>query len=294
MKGDESWVWIDGQIVPGTSAQVSVFDRGFLYGDSIYETMRSRERKITFLDQHLERLVSSAEGIGLDLPQGPVEVEGILQQVVDAAPKASEAAVRLMVSRGMGPPGLDFSGCLPHLVVIGKPLSPGRHPAATDGVDIIGTSVRRNPKGALDPAIKSGNFLNNIQAYREVKEAGAFEGVMLTISGDVAEATTSNIFWLRDGTVFTPQAEGILAGVTRATVLSLLRESGTPVEEGAFSWDHLRGAKEIFLTSTLKGILPVRTIDGAPLSSARNDSMTRTVETRYEERALSSSDSQES
>ena len=294
MKGDESWVWIDDQIVPGNNAQVSVFDRGFLYGDSIYETMRSRGRKITFLDRHLERLASSAEGIGLDLPRESGEIAGILQQVVDAAPAGQDAAVRLMVSRGKGPPGLDFEGCQPHLVIIAKPLSPGLHPAAADGIDIIGTTVRRNPKGALDPAIKSGNFLNNIQAYREVQEAGAFEGVMLTISGDVAEATTSNIFWVRAGTVFTPRSEGILAGVTRATVLELLEASGTPFEVGAFSFDHLMAAEEIFLTSTLKGVLPVKTIDGVTLSSPDRGSMTRTVEIGYEERALHSTVSGES
>ena len=286
MKGADSWVWFDGGIVPSEAALVSVFDRGFLYGDSIYETMRSRGRRISFLEQHLDRLAASAAGIGLDLPADRDRLTTILNQTVDASPAAREAALRLTISRGEGPLGLDFSGCVPRVVVIGHSIPPGRNPAAVDGVDVIGTTVQRNPKGALDPGIKSGNFLNNIQAYREVQAAGAYEGVMLTIAGDVAEATTSNIFWIRDGTVFTPESGGILSGVTRATVISLLEKSATPCHQGAFSWDHLKGAEEVFLTSTLRGVLPVRTLDGCPLGSHQEGSLTRTIEARFEERAL--------
>ncbi len=276
------WIWIDGEIRPAAEAQVGVLDHGFLYGDSIYETLRTYHGRIFAEEEHYERLEKSAHAIGLHLPADRGQLRRILQEVAAARPAASEAGLRLIVTRGVGPLGLDFSACQPAVIVIGWPLPQGEHPDAEAGVSLVITSVRRNPPSALDPQIKSGNFLNNILAHREARKRGAFEGVLLTLQGAIAECTTANIFWFRDGIVHTPSDEGILLGVTRARVLKLLERAAMEFQIGSFPADDLRAAEEIFITSTLKGVLPVVSLDGKKLGDGSPGPRTRKMMELYQ------------
>ena len=233
---DRFWVWIDGAIHAPGDARIGVFDHGFLYGDSIYETFRSYDGRIFGVDVHLERLSSSAAALRLTLPWGPAELKQILTDMVAEAPDAKDAGLRLVVTRGAGPLGLDPALCQrPRLVIFGWPLDPGPHPRSTQGVDVVVTSVRRNPPAALDPHIKSGNFLNNILAFQEAHERGAFEGILLSIEGAVTEGTTSNVFWMRDGEVPKPQHAAHPRTVARIDVVERgveLAREGTPPPVG--------------------------------------------------------------
>lgn len=277
------WVWIDGAIHAPGDARIEVFDHGFLYGDSIYETFRGYDGRIFGVDEHLERLASSAAAIRLTLPWGPAELKQILAEVVAAAPNGKDAGLRLVVTRGAGPLGLDPALCRrPRLVIFGWPLDPGPHPRSSEGVDVVVTSVRRNPPAALDPHIKSGNFLNNILAFQEAHERGAFEGILLSMEDAVTEGTTSNVFWMRDGEVHTSTEVGILLGVTRLTVLAILGQLGIPCQEGRYPAEDLQNADEAFITSTLKGVLPVARIDERELPRGAPGPLTKRIFDAYE------------
>ncbi|MCA8962992.1 MAG: aminotransferase class IV, partial [Planctomycetes bacterium] len=213
----QPWIWQDGAITDPGSATIPVTDHGFLYGDSVYETIRTYGARPFALGSHLDRLDRSAAAIGLRIPMDRARLAEAIEQVIDARPERSEVGIRLMVTRGIGPIGLDISLCrTPRVIMIGWSISPGRHPMAEVGVSVVVSSIRRNPPNALNPHIKSGNFLNNILAYREAREQGAFEAILLTTENTVAEATTSNVFWIRDGEVRSSTDEGILLGVTRS------------------------------------------------------------------------------
>lgn len=258
------WVWLDGRVTSAADAKIGVLDHGFLYGDSIYETLRTHDGRLFRLAAHLQRLEASAAGIGLVLPWSRAELTEILGTMTARAPAGRDVGLRLIVTRGEGAIGLDPALCPhPRLIVLAWPIVRGDHPLAAGGAEIIVAKIRRNPPSALDPQIKSGNFLNNILAYREVVAVGAFEGILLTVEGAVAEGTTSNIFWASKGEVRTAEDRGILLGVTRSTVLEILAAERIPSRLGAFPPEDLRGADEVFLTSTLKGILPVKRVDDA-------------------------------
>lgn len=260
------WIWMDGAILAPEDARISVLDHGFLYGDSIYETMRTYGGNVFALSEHIERLRASAAAIQLRLPWSDDDIAGTLDEIVAERPVGSEAAVRLVVSRGVGPIGIDPTPCVdPKMIGYAWPMPAGPHPMLESGVAVVVTSIRRNPPGALDPHIKSGNFLNNILAFQDVKDAGAFEGILLTLDGAIAEGTTSNVFWVRDGVIHTPPDEGILLGVTRMKVMAIAEREGIECRLGSYPPEHLKEADEGFITSSLKGVLPIATIDGAPL-----------------------------
>jgi len=262
MNSSSPWVWIDDKIVDADQAQVSVFDHGFLYGDSIYESLRTYNQRVFRFGAHFNRLTASAESIGLTLPWTRKEVEKILQEVIRFGPEGQEVGIRLMVTRGVGPLGIDPTRCTkPSLIIFGWAISRGPHPQAKDGVEVVISSIRRNPPSALDPCIKSGNFLNNILAFRDCLAVGAYEAILCTVDGHVAEGTTSNVFWVRNEEVFTSQDEGILLGVTRELVLEILEDLKFPHRRGSFPPEALQQADEAFITSTFKGILPVSVVN---------------------------------
>ncbi|MFN0057325.1 MAG: aminotransferase class IV [Planctomycetota bacterium] len=257
------WIWLDGRIVAREAAQVSVLDHGLLYGDSIYETIRTHRGRWLALDEHLERLERSASALSLTIPADRNELVRVLSCVRDAAPdRAREVGARLMVTRGVGPIGLDTTACLaPKLIVIAWQLDTDYEALRRAGVALRISSIRRNDARALNPQIKSGNFLNNILAYQDARKHNAYEAVMLTTGGHVAECTTSNLFWVRSGVLYSASDDGILLGVTRRLVLAVARDHRLPVELGNYLPEHLQAADEIFITSTFKGVLPVVTLD---------------------------------
>jgi branched-chain amino acid aminotransferase len=215
-------VYLNGKIVPSKEALVSVFDHGFLYGDGIYETMRVYDRVPFMLDEHLRRLHRSASLIGLTIP---LDTDGLKIAVYETliANSLRNAYMRLTISRGQGEIGLDPDLCLhPTVAIIAQELREYPKAYYEKGISLIIPDTRRNLKEAVNPRIKSLNFLNNILAKIEAKKQGAYEAVMLNARGKLTEGTICNLFFYRDGVVCTPSvACGILDGITRGIVIEL-------------------------------------------------------------------------
>jgi branched-chain amino acid aminotransferase len=260
------WIFLNDRFVRKEDAMVSVFDHGFLYGDGVYETLRAYGGRLFRLRQHLARLRRSASLIGLDVPIVEQDLIAVLQEAMKRN-NLTDAYLRITVSRGEGNIGLDPRLCpRPTIVVISLPLQPYPVELFNAGVSLAIVNTRRNLAAALPPMIKSLNFLNNILAKQEASCAGAFDGLMLNAEGHITECTTSNMFFVKDGCVYTPSVTcGILDGITRETVLSLARDQGFPTEEGCYLPDALLRADECFLTNTTMEIMPVRDIDTRPI-----------------------------
>ena len=277
---------VNGIIGPPERAAISPLDRGFLYGDGVYETLRTYGGRPFLLREHLDRLRRSAER--LDIPHDRVSVDiekEILRTIADTG--TEEAAVRVVLTRGPGPIGYDPEPCGPPTVVIYARPCP-EIPASwlREGVDVAIVDVTRNAPGALDPAIKSSNLLNNFLAWREARRLGAYEPILLNASGRLAEGATSNVFVVRKERLATPPLEeGLLEGITRAAVLGLARRAGIDIAEDALGPDDLRRADEAFLTGTLKGVLPIRRCDGWPIRHGRPGEVTLLIMALFRELA---------
>ncbi|MEW6116740.1 MAG: aminodeoxychorismate lyase [Nitrospirota bacterium] len=255
-------VYLNDKIIPAAEAKISIFDHGFLYGDGIYETLRVYDGVVFLLDEHLERLYRSAMLIGLDIPK---DVAGIKSAIYDTlqANKLRNAYVRLTVSRGEGEIGLDPALCRkPTFIVVTKELAEYPRAYYEEGVRIIIPVVKRNCREALNPQIKSLNFLNNILAKIEAKKADAYEAVMTNVAGHLAEGTICNIFFVKDGILCTPSIEcGILDGITRSLVLDLAFRNDITIKEGEFTPAELYKASEVFITNTTMEVMPVSRVD---------------------------------
>jgi len=269
------WIFLNDRFVRREEAVVSVFDHGFLYGDGVYETLRSYAGKIFMLQHHLGRLRRSATSIGLELPIPEKDWPALLHETMERNALA-DARLRVTISRGEGAIGLDPALCpRPTVVIMAEPLVLPTIDMLERGVKVAIVSVRRNLATAVSPQIKSLNFLNNILAKREAIRSGVYDGLMLNAEGHVTEGTTSNVFFVRQGRLCTPGLEaGILDGVTRDIVLLLAREEGIPAEAGLYSAEELRRAEECFLTSTTIEVLPVTQIDGTAIGRGRPGPMT--------------------
>ncbi|HEU4685373.1 MAG TPA: aminotransferase class IV [Nitrospira sp.] len=255
-------------------AVVSVFDHGFLYGDGVYETLRSYGPRIFMLDQHVARLKRSADAIGLRVPIPEREWPVLLHDAMsrnDVGNERTDAYLRISISRGVGEIGLDPALCRsPTVVIIAKSLTRPSDAMYQTGVDLIVAKTRRNLPSALDPRIKATNFLNNILAKREAIAARVFDSLLLNWESHVAECTVSNIFFVAEGRLYTPSlACGILDGITRQIVLTLANREGIPVEEGKFAPKRLLQADECFLTNTTMEVMPVTEVDGQPIGTGR-------------------------
>lgn len=261
-------VFLDGQVVDAESARVSVFDRGFLYGDSVYETMRTKRGRCVDLRAHLDRLMRSANAIALPLPDEAVLVAAIDETVAAAA--NNESSIRVIVTRGAGALGLDPGlADAPNLIVIVRPLMRPEAELYQRGAKLALVGVQRTSKRAVDPAIKSGNYLNNIMALHEARKEGAHEAVMCDAGGRVAEGSTSNVFLVKNHVVITPPIEvGLLPGITRQRVLDLAIAHGLQVREQHLSPEDLRDADEVFITSSIRGVLPISEVSGHDLAPA--------------------------
>jgi branched-chain amino acid aminotransferase len=254
-------IFLDGRIVSESEAVVSVYDHGLLYGDGIYETVRAYEGVVFMLDRHIERLRRSASLIKLGLPED-VYIKNAVSLALEAN-RLVDAYVRITVSRGKGPIGLDPGLCpKPTFIVFAEPFKPYPESLYRQGVRLVISRIRRNLSDAIDPKIKSLNFLNNILAKIEAKDREAYEAVMLNAEGFVAEGTISNIFFVADGTLCTPSTDvGILDGITRELVIGLAQKNGVKVREGRFMPEDLMGASEIFFTNTTSEVMPVSQVE---------------------------------
>ncbi|HET6149266.1 MAG TPA: aminotransferase class IV [Polyangia bacterium] len=256
-------------------ARVSVFDRGFLYGDSVYETIATAHGRLFALDEHLTRLERSAGRIGLRTPPR-AEMERAIADTMAAAGNP-ESRVRIMVTRGVGTLDLDpASADDPQLVVLVFPLNAPSPEMYARGVPVAIVSVTRNSPQAIDPAVKSGNYLNNVLAVGEARRAGAYEAILCAADGSVAEGASSNVFVVDGGVVRTPPLSvGILDGITRGKVIELCRANRFAVSEERISPDQLRGAAEVFITSATRSILPVTRVDDRSIGKGLPGPVTR-------------------
>jgi branched-chain amino acid aminotransferase len=276
---------VNGEVLPAAEARVSVLDTGFTFGDSVYETLRTYGGRPFHLDRHLARLRSSAGRLGIPLA-GDADFARDVEAVLARAGNP-ESYIRIMVSRGVGDVSYHFDRVRgPTRVVIVKPYEPLPERLYAEGVAVVVASVRRNSPRALDPAIKSGNLINNILAVQEAQAAGALEPILLNERDEVAEGASANVFLVKGGTVLTPPlSAGILPGVTRQLVLEIGRGLGIPMREETLRLDDLRAADEAFITSTLKEAVPVRTIDGKAVGEGRPGPVTLRLLKAYREYA---------
>ncbi len=276
-------VHIGGQVCLPEEAKISIFDRGFLYGDSVYETIGTAYGRLFALADHLVRLERSAERIGLRVPPR-ADIERAVAQTVAAAGNR-ESRVRIILTRGAGKLDLDPAAVDDtQLVVIVFPLGAPSAEMYEKGVSVAVVSVHRNSPRAIDPAVKSGNYLNNVLALGEARRrSGAYEAILCAADGSVAEGSTSNIFIVVGGEVRTPGLDvGILDGITRSKVLEICRDNGIKVRETRFLPEDLRAAAEVFITSATRGALPVTKVDDNPVGDGKPGPVTRQVMALYD------------
>jgi branched-chain amino acid aminotransferase len=261
-------VYLNGQFVAREAAVVSVYDHGLLYGDGIFEGIRIYSGKIFRLGEHIRRFFDSAKAILLELPIASEALEEALREGVKRYGK-SEGYIRLVATRGPGDLGLDPDKCTaPTLFFIIDTISLYPEKFYLEGIPVVTASSRRLPADGLDPRVKTLNYLNNIMAKVEAKQAGCIEAVMLNHRGEVAECTADNIFMVRDRVLSTPASHcGILQGITRQTVLELAGEEGIAARETVLTRFDLYTADECFMTGSGAEIVPVVRIDGRTIGS---------------------------
>jgi branched-chain amino acid aminotransferase len=255
-------IYLNDRLVPEKKALISVFDHGFLYGDGIYETLRAYNGIVFMIDEHIGRLFRSASMIGLQLPKDPDEIKEAVYQTIKGN-RIKEAYVRITVSRGTGALGLDPALCPePTFVIMAHDFKGYPRNYYQKGVNIAIVNTRRNYKKALDPQIKSLNFLNNVLAKIESKERKAYEAIMVNYRGYIAEGTISNIFFVKNRVLCTPAiGVGILDGITRRIILDAAHELGIDTNEGRFKPEDLYSADEVFISNTTMEVMPVARVD---------------------------------
>jgi branched-chain amino acid aminotransferase len=275
-------VFIDGKFYNERDAKVSVFDHGLLYGDGIFEGIRAYNGRVFKLKEHVDRLFYSAKAILLDIPMSPEE---IAEAVIESCRKnkVRDGYIRLIVTRGVGTLGLNPRSCKnPSVICIAGKIQVYPAELYEKGMDIVTVPTTRNLHSALNPAIKSLNYLNNILAKIEANNAGVEEAVMLNAEGFVAECTADNIFILKAGKLFTPPlSAGALYGITRQTVIDLARESGMEVSEPNLTRYDLFNADECFLTGTGAEIMPIVKIDGRVIGNGKAGPLTKKLVREY-------------
>lgn len=282
-------VSIDGQLVAEQDAKISVLDHGLLYGDGLFEGLRVRAGRIFRLEQHMARLQLGARYLGLELPGGVEAQARIVRETVRAFAQ-KEAYVRLLVTRGEGPLGVDPTTCKkPTVVCIVAEIALYSAEQRAQGLSMITSSYRRPNPDVQDVAIKTLNYLGSALAKQEAKRQGADEALLLNQRGLVSEASVANVFALSGRTLSTPPAiDGCLTGINRGAVLELARQMGFSVNECSLARRDLLLADEVFLTGSGAGIVGVRSLDGRAIGHGRTGEVTLDFERRH--RALAESE----
>jgi branched-chain amino acid aminotransferase len=281
---DEPLVHTGKGVVPAREASVPILDHGFLYGDSVYEVVRTANGKPFMLKEHLDRLRRSAAMVYFDLPWSDAEIRARAEQLRAALP-FRECYFRLVATRGPGPISLLPDGCdEPGLYIIGTELHLFPARLYSQGCSVAVVRRLRNDPRALDPRAKTGNYLNNMLGLVEARRMGAEDAIFLNAEGHLTEATTANVWIAEKGRAVTPPvAEGLLQGITREWMLARLPAVGIPVAESAIDLDRLLRADEVFLSGTVKGIMPVTVIDGRPAGGGKPGPIARRAMQHYEE-----------
>jgi branched-chain amino acid aminotransferase len=276
-------VYINGKLYEKADAKISVFDHGLLYGDGVFEGIRSYSGKVFRLKQHVDRLYDSAQAIYLSIPVSRQEMGRAIEETL-AVNKLSDAYIRVIVTRGAGSLGLDPRKTTdPQVIIITDQISLYPEELYEHGLKIITAGTTRNHPNALNPRIKSLNYLNNILAKIEGTNAGCLEALMLNHKGEIAECTGDNIFVVAGGIVSTPPKDaGILEGITRDAVIELARAAGYTVVERTMDRYDVYTASECFLTGTAAELIPVVECDGRVLGTGRPGPITRELRQRFQ------------
>jgi branched-chain amino acid aminotransferase len=259
----EMKVSIDGQLVEPDEARISVLDHGLLYGDGIFEGMRVYGARVFRLGDHMHRFETAAKAIGLELPGGLERVEKIVLETARAFGQ-DEAYLRLIATRGVGELGVDPTSCdEPRLICIAARIRLFPPEKQRRGLAMMTSSLRRPAADALDPRVKSLNYLNSVLAKREARQHGADEALILNAAGGVAEASVANVFVVKRDVLMTPPvSDGALEGITRLSVLEIARAEGIECREQSLGRFDLLGADEVFLTGSGARIVPIASLDG--------------------------------
>jgi branched-chain amino acid aminotransferase len=275
-------VYIDGKFYDQKNAKISVFDHGLLYGDGVFEGIRAYNGRVFKLAEHIERLFYSAKAILLKIPMSPQELTAAVVQSCRRN-KIRDGYIRLVVTRGTGTLGLNPNKCkTPSVIIIADKIQLYPPELYKRGLEIITVATTRNLHSALNPAIKSLNYLNNILAKIEALNGGCEEAIMLNAEGYVAECTGDNIFIVKGGQLLTPPlSAGALYGITRGTVMALARESGLAVSEPNLTRYDLFNAEDCFLTGTGAEIIAVVKIDGRVIGKGKPGPVTEGLIGQY-------------
>ena len=283
-KAKELTIYLDGKFVPEADAKVSVFDHGLLYGDGIFEGIRFYNGRVFKLEEHLERLWDSARSICLEIPIGRNEMtEALLETIRQNGLR--EGYIRLIVTRGVGNLGLNPAQCKrPSIIIIATTIALYPKEVYESGLTVVTCATRRTGPAALNPAVKSLNYLNNVMARIEANLAGADEALMLNDAGNVAECTADNIFIIKRGQIFTPPiAAGALRGITRAVVFDIAAELGIRITETDITRHDVFVADECFLSGTAAELIPVIKADGRMIGNGKPGSVTARMIGRFRE-----------
>ena len=291
LTGMAATVNVNGRIFDQEHAVVSVFDHGFLYGEGVYETIRTFNGRPFLFDRHMQRLRNSSGMLSLAVPLSDGELSDRCRETMRAAGlgdgPANEAYIRILVTRGVGELSYDPAACpAATVIVIVKPQIDLPIEVYDCGVTVAIVPIVRNHPGSVNPLIKSNNLLNNALAAQEAARRGAFEGVMRNYRGELAECTTANLFVVKNGVALTPPLDaGLLPGITRAFLFEVGSEAGIPVREAVLRDDDLLNADEAFFTSTTRGVVPVTKVDATIIGDGKPGPMTQALRNAYTKRA---------
>jgi len=280
-------VYVNGKIAPADQAVVPVYDHGFVYGEGVYETLRTYNRVPFLYDRHMRRLRQSAERLLLDVPFDDATMLRWIDQTMEQAGELNEAYIRILHTRGVGDLNYDpKSTPKPTTVIIVKPFEAPAARVFNDGIRISLVDMLRNHPKSVNPIIKSNNLLNNALAMQTAYRSGAEEGLMCNYRGELTECSQANFFMVRGGVALTPKSEaGLLEGVTRAFLFEIGREIGVEVREETLYPKDLETADEMFITSTTRELSPVVNVDGRAVGSGKPGPVTRKLLGRYQARA---------
>jgi branched-chain amino acid aminotransferase len=277
------WIYLDGKFVKEEEAKISVFDHGLLYGDGVFEGLRSYNGKIFKLDEHLIRLYNSAKAILLEIP---LKFDELKRVVIETVKKNNlkDSYIRIVVTRGVGDLGLDPRKCpKPTIFVIASHIQLYPESLYEKGIDVITVPTRRNLPESLNPAIKSLNYLNNILAKIEATNAGATEGLILNQFGYVSECTGENIFIVKGNILKTPPiSAGALEGITRKVVMDIGKNIGLEVEEENLTRYDIYTSDECFLTGTAAEIVPVVSVDRRIIGNGKPGKITMKIRKEFQ------------
>lgn len=285
---NQALVNINGQITDAASAKISVFDRGFLYGDSVYEVIRTYNGKFFAMAEHLERLEKSAGLLLMKISQPKSELENECERTLSAFRSAnpkSEAYCRIIITRGVGKIGFSRN-CVEsptQVIVIVQPIESPSAATREKGIALKIVDRLRNDRKALDPAMKSGNYLNSVLAYLEAADEGFDDAILCDSTGHVTEGTTFNLFYVKNGEVATsPLDVGILDGITRRFVMKIARDLGLPMIETRFSKERLYEADEVFITGSVKEVLAVTRLDHVKVGGGKPGPITQKLSQAFD------------